>query len=242
MNAETVHNNPFERIYLEVRQMEGRLYPDEVVAKLPDIDRQHHFHKEWRIRKASCRQLVRYLVEKKTPLRILEIGCGNGWLAHQLSFIPGSVVIGTDVQITELQQAARVFSNRPNLHFMFGPPDQGLFEKQQVDIIVFAASIQYFPSLKDIIEQVLPLLKNDGEIHIIDSPLYKQSECEQARQRSQDYFDSLGFGQMAHYYFHHCMGALAGFNYRLLYRPLAGRSLLRGNRNPFPWICITHQQ
>lgn len=239
MNPHAIHNNPFEQLYLKVRQKEGRLYADAEVARLPDIDRHHPLYREWRIRKESCQQLVRYLSDKNAPLRILEIGCGNGWLAHQLSFVPGSLVIGTDIQLTELQQAAKVFKERTNLHFMYGPPNQDLFAERQADVIVFAASIQYFPSIKNTIQQMLGLLKPDGEIHILDTPLYKQSECEDARVRSQVYFDGLGFGEMAGHYFHHCMGELAGFNYRLLYKPSPKISLLRNIQNPFPWVCIT---
>ncbi|WP_431210720.1 methyltransferase domain-containing protein [Puia sp. P3] len=64
-----------------------------------------------------------------------------------------------DINFTELQQAARVFSNDPNLRFIHGDIDSGSLGERQFDCIVFAASIQYFPSLKKVLFKTLSCLK-----------------------------------------------------------------------------------
>jgi hypothetical protein len=51
----------FETAYLAVRQKEGRLYPDEVVGRLPDVPPEHPLHREWQIRKSSLLRLKRLL-------------------------------------------------------------------------------------------------------------------------------------------------------------------------------------
>ena len=71
---------------------------------------------------------MNYLLNKKQPLKILEAGCGNGWLCHRLAEIPGAQVIGTDTNFTEIQQAARVFADVSNLHFIYSPIDGDTFE------------------------------------------------------------------------------------------------------------------
>src|SRR5258708_7832527 len=141
----------FEKKYIFIRSMENRLYTDEELSKLPDIPPGHTHYKEWQIRKRSGRRLQCYLAAKKKDLEILEIGCGNGWLSHLLAEVPGTKVTGLDINFTELQQAARVFNDDPNLVFIHGDLRSGILCDRSFDCIVFAASLQYFPSLKKIV-------------------------------------------------------------------------------------------
>jgi ubiquinone/menaquinone biosynthesis C-methylase UbiE len=230
--------NDFEKLYLQLRQKEGRIYVDEEVARLPVIDPTHQHYKEWLLRKESSQKLISYLKRRKQPLDILEIGCGNGWLSHKLSAIPHSKVIGSDINFTEIQQAAKIFSKIPNLHFVYGQAESEVFEDGQFDVIIFAASIQYFSSLKEIIWKTLRLLKPDGELHIIDSPFYTLSGFDAARQRSLFYYQSAGFPEMANWYFHHKLHDLKNYKYSILYDPNSLLNKFLQNKNPFYWISI----
>ena len=228
----------FETLYIRLRQQEGRIYTDEELAQLPVIASAHPHYKEWRVRKNSSQKLIGHLQKRNKPLDILEIGCGNGWLSHRLSSIPGSKVIGTDINFTEIQQAARVFQNTSNLHFMYAYIQPGVFKEKKFDTIVFAASIQYFASLGETIKNALRLLKPAGEIHIIDSNFYPLSELNEAKQRSALYYGTAGFPEMADCYFHHSIGDLKHFNYSILYDPKHLFNKFSKNKNPFYWICI----
>jgi len=147
-----------------------RRYTDEEVAGLPFISREHPHYTEWVSRQASSRRLVRYLAERKKAAGILEIGCGNGWLSHQLSTVPGSRVVGLDVDFNVLQQAARVFRDQPNLKFIYGNFYSDVLQDLSFDIVVLAAVIHYFPSLPQVLVTARPYLRPRGEIHILDSP------------------------------------------------------------------------
>jgi ubiquinone/menaquinone biosynthesis C-methylase UbiE len=228
----------FEKLYIQLREKEGRVYADEEVATLPDTSETHPHYSEWQMRRQSSERLISYLQKKQEPLKILEIGCGNGWLSHRLSAIKGSKVIGADINFTEIQQAARVFQEISNLHFIYGDIQSGIFEKKQFDVIVFAASIQYFPSLSAIISQSKRLLNPNGEIHIIDSYFYALSELSAARQRSFLYYEAAGFPEMINWYSHHCFDDLELYNHSLLYDPNSLFNKFLRNKNPFPWICI----
>jgi ubiquinone/menaquinone biosynthesis C-methylase UbiE len=228
----------FEERYLLLRKKENRLYTDGEVGKLPAIAADHPHAAEWKMRERSTNRLVNYLGKKQPPLKILEAGCANGWLSNRLASIPGSVVIGTDVNFFELQQAARVFEECPNLHFIYGDIESGLFEEKQFDVIVFAASIQYFSSLKEILQRAMRLLKNDGELHILDSPFYAPADLESAKGRSLLYYEAMGFPEMAEWYFHHDTTSLRDFNYEILYEPGSLLNKFSRNKNPFPWIRI----
>lgn len=240
-----LQTDPFEKQYIELRQKENWLCSDEELKRLPDTAASHPHYAEWKIRKQSAQKLTQYLRKKKKPLRILEAGCGNGWLAHQLSHIPGSTVAGTDINTNELQQARRVFGQKTNLVFTEGDIRHGILKKTRYDIIVFAASIQYFPWLGEIIHAAFELATPGGEIHIIDSPLYFATEIKAAKERSAAYFQQLGFPEMSRYYFHHTRDELLQFNYTMLYNPYAWQrqllpTFITGTKNPFPWISITN--
>jgi len=230
----------FENLYLQLRKKEGRVYTDEELAVLPDIAKDHVHFREWQMRKQSCQMLMRYLKKKQKPAKIFEVGCGNGWLSHQLSNLPDCHVIGTDINFTELQQASKVFHLTPNLYFIYSHLDSDVFEEKQFDSVVFAASIQYFPSLTEIIRKSLRLLKADGEIHILDSFFYPLSELNAAKKRSLLYFEAAGFPEMVNWYFHHSLDELEQFNYSMLYDPNSLLNKFTLNKSPFPWICIKH--
>lgn len=234
----------FENLYIQLREKEGRVYTDEEVAILPETGSAHPYYSEWQVRRQSCQKLVSYFQKKQSAgsngqaLKMLEVGCGNGWLSHQLTTVPGSKVIGTDINFTELQQAATVFHDIPNLHFIYGHIESGLFEERQFDIIIFAASIQYFPSFNEIMKKSLKLLKPGGEIHIIDSPFYQLYELGAAKKRSLLYFETAGFPEMINWYFHHNLDDLEQYNCSKLYDPNSLFNRFLRNKNPFPWIRI----
>ncbi|MBD0365847.1 MAG: class I SAM-dependent methyltransferase [Flavisolibacter sp.] len=232
MNNSTLHTK-FEQQYISLRQKEGRLYTDEEVKRLPVVHHKHPLKKEWVARKKSCDRLIHYLLQKRKPLNILEIGCGNGWLCHQLSKIPDTSITGIDINELELNQAKRVF---PALSFLYGDLREGI-TTGKFDVIVFAASFQYFDSVDEILQCCFEHLKENGEIHIIDTHFYSREASVQARIRSCEYFASKGIPEMSKYYFHHALSELDGFNYTVLYDPKKLFNKLFG-RNPFRWICI----
>ncbi len=229
-------NTDFEDLYLAVRQQEKRVYNDEQLRMLPDIDPLHIHAAEWKIRKRSCMRLLLYLFKKHKSLRILEVGCGNGWLSSRLANIPGTLVTGLDINQVEINQACRVF-DKENLDFVYDTFNEDTFQDEKFDVIVFAASLQYFPSVKDILEQALSQLNPDGEVHIMDTHFYKPEELNKAHARTLNYYNSLGYRQMAGHYFHHSINELSGLKHHILLNPDSVISLL-GKKGPFHWITV----
>lgn len=224
--------------YLKVRSKENRVYTDTQVACLPEIDKKHEHYGEWEVRKKSAQKLSAYISSKNKPLKILEIGCGNGWLAAKLSEIEGTQVTGWDVNEIELEQAKRVFADRKNLEFFTTSLMDIENPVERFDLVVFAASVQYFPSFKDLIKRVKMLLNQDGEIHIIDSVFYNSAEIAAARKRSEEYFNSMQVPEMAGFYFHHSIESLREFEHKIIYDPTTFWNRLIRKKNPFYWINI----
>jgi ubiquinone/menaquinone biosynthesis C-methylase UbiE len=233
----SISESNFEEIYIASRQSESRVYSDEQVAQLPFVDLNHIHSDEWQSRKRSSDRLKNYLENKNNPLCILEIGCGNGWLSARLAAIKNSTVTGIDINRTELNQARRVFSMVDNIYFKEGGLKDIAADKK-FDVIVFAASIQYFPSFERIIRDSLSFLNNKGEIHILDSHFYYPKELESAKQRSLAYYYSTGFEEMAAFYFHHSYDSLRNFKYKIIFNPYCLKSKMFRKNDPFPWICI----
>ena len=227
----------FEQLYLASRRKENRLYTDGQVAQLPWIEPSHILFREWEVRKRSAARLVNYLENKKRPLSILEAGCGNGWLSGRLAAIRHSRITGTDINKTELHQAKSVFGKRSNIRFEEGDIRSMDF-KEKFDAVIFAASIQYFCSFDKIIADVLSVLNESGEVHILDSYFYKANEIPGAKERTRAYFRSLGVEEMAAFYFHHAVDSLGSFNHTFLFDPRILKNKLFRKNDLFPWVCI----
>lgn len=228
----------FEKHYHNVRVREQRIYSNQQIAKLPEIEPGHPHANEWICRKRSSERLIELLKKKKTTLNILEVGCGNGWLSSRLSTIQNSKITGMDINRIELMQAVTVFEKKDNLHFIYGDIRSTSLKRHAFDIIVFAASIQYFSSFTDIINTALSLLASTGEIHIIDTSFYKKGEKENAFQRTKHYYSSIGFEEMSDFYFHHCIDDIKAYNHKIVYNPNNIVNKWKKNHQPFYYIII----
>jgi SAM-dependent methyltransferase len=242
MNNVVIHtaiaqrHKEFEQQYLSLRRKEGRVYTDAELAQLPLLPRAHPLKKEWLLRNKSAGRLIRHISRRRPPVNILEIGCGNGWLSNQMAQIEGTVVTGVDINEEEVEQAKRVFV-RSNLRFLYGDVRAGLID-EIFDMIVFAASFQYFKNADKILKVCFNYLKDRGEVHIIDTQFYAMNKCTEASKRSRDYFAESGFPSMEEFYFHHSLNDLSGYDHKLLFNPNRFfNTLVKGS--PFPWVCIT---
>jgi ubiquinone/menaquinone biosynthesis C-methylase UbiE len=223
----------FSTRYIEARQKEQRVFSDEQVVTLPDVSKNHPFYDEWKLRGKSARRFLNYLRKKNHPQKILDIGCGNGWFSNLIAN-NGHNVTAVDINLPELEQAARVFE-KPNLTFAYADIFKGNeLQARRFDLIVFNSSFQYFSNAESTILKLRGLLTEGGEIHIIDSPFYKVNEIDHARKRTQAYYENLGFPDMAQFYFHHVFGDLG--NYKVLYRPSFLNFIKKDS--PFYWILI----
>ncbi len=248
--SDPVHYREKERCYLEVRNREGRVLPDEEVLLLPNTLKSNPYTREWSMRRRSFSRLERYLTAHSSGkrIRIMDLGCGNGWMAGRLAGRKDREVWAVDLNAHELRQGARLFG-RGNLHFVYAdlasgngiPRDSGIpFREMGFDFVILAASVQYFPDFPALIDILRGILKPSGEIHITDSPFYRnEAERAAARQRTLDYYTRVGIAEMADYYYHHLWeeakkaGAINLSN-RLSVKLLQKAGLL----TPFPWLML----
>ena len=224
----------FESIYLKVRKKESRIYSDPEVHEFPDTFFYNLHRQEWELRAKSLDRLLKYLKKRDAPAKLMEIGCGNGWLSANIARYPNYEVLGLDINLPELEQASRVF-DLSNLSFAYGDIFQDILPFNSLDYIILSSTIQYFSNLSQLINRCRQFLQPGGEIHIIDSPLYTEKEIEAAQERSAAYYQSINCIEMIDHYFHHPKTDLAIFDYQYLYK----QSRFFGKKDsPFPWVKI----
>ena len=233
----TPKENGFSDVYIAVRDKEQRFLNDKEVVKLPFCSKNNPHYKEWKLRQKSAFRFTNYIQDKPNNLKVLEIGCGNGWFSNLIAKSSNvNKVIGLDINSDELEQATHVFQKQ-NLQFAYGD----IFKMEAVfqnsfDIIVLNASVQYFPSFDQLITQLKKFLVSNGEIHIIDSPFYHKEQVKKAKERSLEYYTMLGFPEMADNYFHHEVSDLE--NFKVLYKPNDSfyNKVVRRKDSPFMWL------
>jgi SAM-dependent methyltransferase len=163
-------------------------------------------------RSASASRLTRYLRQPKPP-SILELG--RKWLVVELV---KSDIMSLCGSLHELNKPPCILTE-PNLSFLDADIFSAPFAPETFDVILLASVIQYFRDLPALLNGLFPYLKPQGEIHIVDSPLYTDAEMTDAVHRSRQYYSSLGFPEMAGQYFHHCISDLNVFDPQWNYRP-----------------------
>jgi SAM-dependent methyltransferase len=224
----------FEELYLRALRKENRIYSDAEVKELPKAFFYNLHRQEWADREKNANRLLAYLRKVQGDSQLLDIGCGNGWLANRIARMEQFKVWGIDINLFALQQAKRVF-NAANLHFAYGDIFEDIFPTARFDCIILNQTIDFFPDLAQLINRCRYFLKSGGEIHIIDSPLYQDKELESARQKSIQHFENLGVPEMSDFYFHHTRNELDTFDFQFLYKP---RRLFGKNDSPYPWVRI----
>jgi cyclopropane fatty-acyl-phospholipid synthase-like methyltransferase len=233
--------NSFEDLYFALRLKEKRVYSDIETKILPTIHPDHSHFNEWKIRENSLNKLIKYLRNKEIKT-ILEIGCGNGWIANQLACNLDVEVCAVDINAKEIAQACSVFRNK-KINFLQIDVFSKILPQNQFDIIILAGSIQYFPDLSRLISTSKLLLSPIGEIHLFDSPLYAPDAIREAKSRSKNYFDKMGFPEMTANYFHHSITELNRYNVTYRHNPSSvyhriTKALFHASRSPFPWVII----
>jgi SAM-dependent methyltransferase len=237
MNKTRESQPSFEDAYLRLRKKEHRIIEDADVLHLPHLFHGPH-QKEWKLRAKSANRFVHFLKSQQGLQTIVEIGCGNGWFTRMISENTPARVFGTEVNKQELEQANRLFGNDKTRFIEFNLATEK-WTLGAPDLIVFNASIQYFPSLLEVLQQALWQLSNHGQIHIIDSPFYPQAHLNAARQRSANYFKDMGETNMEKFYFHHSIEELQTFKPQYLYKPHPFPLNRLIKDSPFPWVSIT---
>lgn len=134
----------------------------------------------WRVRAISFDALLSDIVEplsmdRKRPLRILDAGAGNGWISYRLA-MAGHALLAIDLRLDSTDGLGAYRQYGDEVCFVRA---QATFEQiplldEQLDLVIFGGSIHYATSIEETLREALRVLRHDGQMVILDSPVYKR--------------------------------------------------------------------
>ena len=160
--------------YRQVREQDGyRQRPAAYYQELPQVARGDPQHAVWRIRQESFRHLCRRVLTRlgRRPLRVLDLGAGNGWLSHRLTLLGHScVAVDWLDDLDDGLSAARHYPTafiRLQADFDHLPLVGGQF-----DAVIFNASLHYSPNPIATLRSAVTALVDGGTLVVMDSPVF----------------------------------------------------------------------
>jgi SAM-dependent methyltransferase len=263
---QVTHYETFIREYESIRSAEGRGSPDPTsYLALPYHDLSGRLSAQWNIRARTydClkrRVLAVHLQSTPKPLRILDLGAGNGWLSYRLALArhaPTAVDLLTN--ISDGLGAAAHYA--PHLRSMFPRVQAALdslpFPSGEFDIAIYNASFHYAQDYRKTLAEALRCVRPGGSVVIADTPWYAHEHSgEQMVEEKRSSFERLyGFPSNSipsqEFLTPQRLGALAahfGLRWEII-QPFYGidwalrpvRAALRGRRTPSRFrIYVAH--
>ena len=184
----------FIRDYEAVRRFEGRGSADESYYRtLP-----YHSSSDWKIRAASfdafVKQVLVSMEKAGEHLNILDMGAGNGWLSNRLASRRHEVA-AMDLTVNDFDGLGchRFYEStfKPvQAEFDFLP-----FPDGSIDMVLLNASLHYSVNYEHTLTEALRALKVDGQLVVLDSPVYRDSGSgsSMVREREEQFTKRYGF-------------------------------------------------
>ena len=136
---------------------------------------------QWKIRAATFRHMERRIVaplaaRRGRPLRILDLGAGNGWLSYRFSLL-GHRPVAVDLLTNERDGLGAAMHYAEHLPAMFprvqASLDQLPFPDEAFDLAIFNASFHYSTCYTQTLAEALRCTRKGGQIVVADTPWYR---------------------------------------------------------------------
>jgi SAM-dependent methyltransferase len=175
----------FAEDYASIRAAEGRgSTSTSYYLALPYADLSGRLAAQWAIRARTFLYIEREILPRLAalrhqPLRILDLGAGNGWMSYRLA-LQGYAPIAVDLLTNDQDGlgAARHYRHvlvRPFPCFQ-AEVDNLPFADSQFDVAIFNASFHYSENYEKTLAEALRCVRNWGTVLIADTPWYSDDQ------------------------------------------------------------------
>jgi SAM-dependent methyltransferase len=171
----------FAEDYAAHRQAEGRGYAGDDLLALPYV-RSGPLARQWGVRARSFDAFMARLLRPTAtrlgrPLRLLDLGAGNGWLSYRVA-LRGHSAVALDIRddgVDGLGAAQPLLQRAGGRMWTAVAPFDAIPEADaSFDIAVFNASLHYATDLAAVLKEAARVVRPGGRLAILDSPFYRR--------------------------------------------------------------------
>jgi len=187
---------PFLAQYRRIRAADGYRQRDAAYYRgLPEVARGDPQRAVWLIRQESFRHLCGAVLPRlgRRPLRVLDLGAGNGWLSHRLTLL-GNVCVAVD-WLDDPDDGLGAALHYPTIFTRLQADFDHLpVVARQFDVVIFNASLHYSANPSSTLRSASRALANGGVLVVMDSPVFVSDADGQRMlaERQQDFADRIG--------------------------------------------------
>jgi SAM-dependent methyltransferase len=177
------HFRKFIAEYEFIRAAEGRGSANgEYYLGLPYKDLSGRNSDQWRIRAHTFQTIEQRILTplarlRKCPLRILDLGAGNGWMSYRLA-LRGYFPIAIDLLTNDLDGLGAAIHYSTEMSPLFPRIQAELdclpLSSSSFDVVIFNASFHYSEDYKRTFAEALRCTRPGGSVVIADTPWYEE--------------------------------------------------------------------
>jgi SAM-dependent methyltransferase len=170
----------FAEAYAAHRAAEGRGHAGEALLSLPYLA-DGPLARQWAVRARTFEAFRRDVLIPATaqgrPLRIIDLGAGNGWLSYRVA-VEGHSAVALDIRDDAVDGlgAAGPFLERAQgrMQRLVAAFEAIPLATACVDLAVFNASLHYAGDLAAVLREAARVVRPGGRLVILDSPFYRR--------------------------------------------------------------------
>jgi SAM-dependent methyltransferase len=198
------HFRKFIAEYEFIRAAEGRgSTQPEYYLSLPFKDISGGNSDQWKIRARTFRTIQQRILAplaelRKRPLRILDLGAGNGWMSYRLA-LQGHLPVAVDLLTNDRDGLGAAIHYKAAVDPLFprvqAELDRLPFPSSVFDMVIFNASFHYSVNYERTFAEAVRCTCPGGSVIIADTPWYAEEESgkRMVEEKHERFFETYGF-------------------------------------------------